>query len=286
MVRGKSRPATLELEVETECDDAETDAKLEGGTELRVDMVGEHLAALSEVCQSLCGREFPHELGMAVLIEHGGMRAPSAVAFLGEHRMWIWIRIYESALAELNQEVSAASVSRMLGSGARCVCGAENLPVAVGRYCAAMSYYGRGTMTKTLACHWPRRMSNVGSRWVTEGPLKVEDPTRKRWTDACAMADLWMGVWFNTSDTMTLMSSSKRILYDMNRQIRFRQGLSEREFLAYANRGEIREAIANANGTEQVRIDGDDYTSRAEWVRVFYNSLRPRPLMAWPHADP
>lgn len=279
--------ATLELEVETESDGAEpeTDAKLDGTIELRPNMVGEHLAALSEVCQGLCGREFPHELGMAVLIEYGGMRAPSAVAFLGEQRMWSWVHAYESLMRELQTEYGLRAHS-ILNSGDLCQCGAENPAVATGKYCAAVSYYGRGTMTKTLACHWPRRSSNVGSRWVREGPWKVEDPTRKRWTVTCAMAELWMTLWFNTSKALASVSKGMQQLYYMNRRVRFRQGLSEREFLSGADREQIREAIANANGTEQVRIEGDDYTSRAEWVRVFYNSLRPRPLMAWPHADP
>lgn len=285
-MRKKGRPATLEPEVETKCDDAEpeTDAKRE--IELRVNMVGECLAALSGVCQDLCGREFPHELGMAVLLEHGGMRAPSAVAFLGEQKMWAWVRAHELLMCELHRGAEYASVARMLDSCGACQCGAENPAVAVGKYCAAVSYYGRGTMTKTLACHWPRRMSNVESRWVAEGPWKVEDPMRKRLTVTCAMADLWMGLWYNTSNVLASIPKNIQQLYHMNYQFRFRQGLSEREFLVCANREEIREAIANANGTEKVWIKGDDYTSRAEWVRVFYNSLRPRPLRAWPHADP
>ena len=276
-MRGGNSSVALETEVETECDDAE----LEGAIELRVDRVGEHLAALNEVCQDLCGREFPHELGMAVLLEHGGMRAPSAVAFLGERRMWNWIQTFKSALAQPN-----GMLHLIISSVDHCVCGADNLSIAAGKYCAAMSYYSHGTMTKTLACHWAQRISNVGSRWVKEGPWKAEDPSRKRWKTDCAMAQLWMGLLFNTSEALMLTSKSSQAIYYMSRKIRFMEGLTEREFLAHANREQIREAIANANGTEQVRIEGDDYTSRAEWVRVFYNSLRPRPLMAWPHADP
>lgn len=267
----KGRTAILKPEVETECD-----------AESRVDVLKECLAALSEACWGLCGREFPHELGMLVLLEYGGMRSPSAVAFLGEQKMWTWIRIYESVLADAHKMVTAARLWNPCGM---CQCGAENLPVAVERYCTDVSYYGRGTMTKTLACHYPHRISNIGSRWVKEGPWKVEDPTRMRWRDQCSMTELWLGLWFNTSEALASVSRGIQQLYHMNRNLRFRQGLMERDFLYSANREQIREAIANVNGTEKVRIEGDDYTSRAEWVRVFYNSLRPRPLKSWPHAD-
>jgi len=256
------------------------------------DMVGEYLKVLSEVCEGLCGHGFPHELGMAVLFAYGGMRAPSAVAFLGERRMWEYIRNHESvmnewqsAMNERQRNTNHALVLCMHKFEGVCVCGAKNMPAIAGRYCAAMSYYGRATMTKQLACHWPCRLSNVTERWVTEGPWKVEDPTRKQWTDRCAMADLWMGLWINTSE-VALQSGVLQYVYHTNKKIRFRHGLSEREFLYYANREQIREAIANTNGTEVVRIEGDDYTSRAEWVRVFYNSLRLRPLKAWPYVDP
>lgn len=286
MVRGEStRPITMESEVETEWEGAETDGKQEceiaTAAKPIVNVVGEYLAVLSEVCEGLCGKRFSHELGVVVLFEHGGMRAPSAAAFLGEQRMWDWIRNYEFAIGELPD---LNMLSRKLDPDFRCVCGAKNISVSARRYCAAMSQYGRATMTKKLACHWPHRLSNVGSRWVSEGPWKTEDLTQKRWINKCAMAELWMGLWINTSESVSYLGM--RHLYLMGRAIRFREGVLEREFLYHANREQIREAIANANGTEVVRIEGEDYTSRAEWVRVFYNSLRSRPLQAWPHVDP
>lgn len=273
-MRGKGRTAILKPKKE-----------IERASESDVNVVGNYLAVLSEVCQSLCGQEFPHELGMTVLLKHGGMLAPSAAALLGERRMWNWIREYELAIYKILCETNIATVPHVLESCGSCVCSAE-LPFDIINYNERMSYYGRATITKHLACHLRRRISNVGTRWVKEGPWKVEDPTQGyRWSSRCTMIELWLRLWFNTSKLLELIPNDIQKLYHVNRGLRFRQGLSEQEFLYSANREQIREAIANANGTKLLRIEGDDYTSRAEWVRVFYNSLRPRPLKSWPHAN-
>lgn len=62
-------------------------------------------------------------------------------------------------------------------------------------------------------------------------------------------------------------------------------GLKECEFVLYADRGQIRQLIARAHGTEVLHIEGDDYISRSEWARVFYNSLREEPLRDWPRVN-
>lgn len=253
-------------------------------TEYKVNVVGEHLAVLSEVCENLCGQRFPHELGMTVLFRHGGLCASTAVAFLGERRMWDWIQNYHMFLSQLNQDNDIGEASRAMDLAQACVCGA-NPHLNAKRHCDALTNYGRVTMTKQIACHQYPRVSNVGSRWVTEGPWKMENLMRHQWRSYCAMMDLWVGVWFNKSEKLIGISNTILVLYEMKRKIRFRKGLLEREFLYSANREQIREAIANANGTKPVRIDGNDYTSRAEWVRVFYNGLRAKPLKAWPHMD-
>ena len=276
MVQRDSRSITVEPEVETERDDAAKPTP---------NMVGEYLAVLSEVCQGLCGQGFPHELGVAVLFEHRGMRAPSAAAFLGERRMWDWIKNYETGIANSSERYEMSAIYRILDVCGLCMCGAKPR-LDIQRYSDAMSNYGRATMTKPLACHQPYRLSNVAARWVAEGPWKARDPTRPGWKGICSLVDLWTGIWVNTSETVGMLDKRITGVYLMNRMVRFREGLTEREFLADANREQIREAIANANGTEPLRIKGDDYTSRAEWVQVFYNSLRPKPLQAWPHADP
>lgn len=273
--KGEHRPITVEPEVETEWD---------GVAKLGVNVVEEYLAVLSDVCRSLCGQEFPHELGVVVLFEHMGMRAPSATAFLGERRMWDWIQKYDNCMISRISQNDVYVGDRTLIAFRQCMCGA-NPELNVQRYCDAMSNYGRAMMTKQLACHQPHRLSNVSSRWVAEGPWKARNPTKHVWKTDCSLVDLWMGIWFNTSKTLDLLGKSIISLYVMNRTIRFLPGLTEREFLYDANREQIREAIANANGTQPLRIQGDDYTSRAEWVRVFYNSMRPRLLRSWPRAD-
>ena len=248
------------------------------------DVVEEHLAVLSEVCEGLCGQGFPHELGMVVLIEHGGMRAPSAAAFWGERRMWEWVADMER---NFPKNTTFGSSHRAEALSSQCVCGMVAVQFRpMHAYKDALSSYGRAKMTKQMACHQARRLSNVTERWVAEGPWKRDSPSAPlRVAPQCSMNELWGVIWTNTSAKLTTHGETMRVLLELNRGIRFREGLLEREFLWAADRPQIREAIAKVNGTEVVKIKGDDYTSRNEWVRIYYNSLREKPLHNWPYAD-
>ena len=251
-----------------------------GEQECRSDMFAEYVHALEDVCEGLTGMRMAAELVMLVLVRHRGLRTPSAQAYwkdpgLSAHP---WADV-------LNLSVVAY-----------CACGAgrdimaEGHPVRKRLY--ALHNGKRPPMTARAAMHLQPRTPAVPSTYLRHGKYAVRthvsdfrvSDTVDSFGAQCRKTLLWSRVLLNrTTDCDPTLAVNDPMHWWMWRWLTD-PWLTEAQFLLYADRDQIRELIARAHGTKPVRLEGDDYTSRAEWVRVYYNSLRETPLDDWPRA--
>jgi len=128
-------------------------------------------------------------------------------------------------------------------------------------------------VTKKMASHsTPRRWAGVDS-YVQCGSWACNLP---RFSNRCGLASLYGSVVRNSA----LPPPEGQCIHDKW----FNAGMGEPMFLLFADRSQVRALIAKVNGTKRIHIDGCDYNSKADWVRVYYNSLRETPLEDWPRA--
>lgn len=248
----------------------------------RVDVFEEHIRALGDVCEGLTGRRMAVELAVLVLVRHGGLRAPSAQV--------LWMD------PGLNAHPWADALN--LSAVAHCACGAGRNIVADGhpvrKRLHALHDGKHPPMTARAAMHLQPRSPAVPSTYLTYGKYAVAAHARgsrvsssvDRFGAWCRKTLLWNRVMANrVTDCDPTQEVNNPMQYSVWRW-RTDSWLTEARFLLHADRDQIRELIARAHGTKPIRIEGDDYTSRAEWVRVYYNSLRDKPLEDWPRAAP
>ena len=228
---------------------------------MTVDLVGEHIQALSDSFITVCGVVLPPELALIILFRFGGLRAPTAEVL----RIDPQLCVFRSAVAQ-EYDAHGNFLWRTHASTRSCLCGPGLEPgAAVTQYLRLERTGGAGVVTKKAMCHLSPRRSSVVSYWLRDGPYERELGICRRL--GCATTRLWLG--------MVSLWEPQLI----------REGLSEAAFLSLANRVELRDAIAKQHGTMPARIEGDDFTSRNEWVRIYYNSLREEGLRDWPRAD-
>ncbi len=248
-----------------------------GEQEECVDMFAEYARALGDACEGLTGRGMAMELVMLVLVRHRGFRTPSAQVF--------WMDPGLSTHAWFNLTKARGYITEL------CACGAGGNIIAMGhpvrKRLAALRNGEHPPMTARAAMHLQPRRPAVPSTYLQCGKHMVwthEGSSVDCFGAPCRKTLLWNRVLMNRA----LDCNPTHMACDVTHWSMWRwftdPWLTEARFLLYADRGQIRELIARAHGTKLVRLEGDDYTSRAEWVRVYYNSLRETPLEDWPRA--
>jgi len=223
-------------------------------------IVDDYARTLWDVSVGLCGFPMPTELALAILLRFRGLQHPLACSFLG-------------GLAQRRERFTRWT-SGPMATQPWCACGENgyinNLAHLFGH---DVLPFHQLRLTRQVCSHTIWYRPTVPGQLVNH---KLYAPHRCYGIRSkCRNAALWLRV---------LRSPSRESAGAEGTVETFPRGLSVLQFLRAATRAQVRDAIATANGTPSLTIADNDYTSRGEWVRVYYNSLREEPAKAWPYA--
>ncbi len=239
------------------------------------------IVVLDIACQRKIGKRLPPELVFKIIFEYKGFLHPLAQCLIMDFEFYYFVRGIKLRML----------ITKVAGS---CTCGGGfgaptwSYPVDMAsKYITAQIHGQHFPLTKQIACHIGRvGVCRWTSRFDGDFPRRQiydTDPYNRRSplvaTTSCSLRRLWAlyarnynnneaGYYYNTLQ---------------NSELEF----SELDYIRNASRGEIRYMIGRAHGVECPSVVEKDYISRAEWVRVYYNSLRApaEQLKDWPRRN-
>lgn len=244
---------------------------------------------LTKACEEMTGMCLPSEIVMLILVKHGGLRHPIVSVLFNDRKLGMFTTYERSIRGKADEFLKRRCWCRNHKPGEQWVSGRY----LVNKYLIDHSMNWEPLLTKATVCHLGIRDFSQYFKWLhfcggSDKPPFRDFDVGYRHTDSfekwpgksneaaplCSCDDLWR-IYLSNKDNIPHVFEDQNVEYD------------EVKLLRTCTRTNLYNIIGHAHGNKRLRFKADDYTSRNEWVRVYYNSLRGEgnELNDWPRKN-